>query len=110
MSSLEQGDVIEIDFSPSAGHEPAKKRPAVVVSGYGFNTRSSLVTIVPLTSKDNGYPLHIRCEFDGASGFACVEQMRNVDIESRGYAILGCADNRTMRSIMSAIRGMLELR
>ena len=56
---LEQGDVIMVDFNPSIGHEPAKIRPAVVVSGYGFNSRANLVAVVPTTTKDNGYPLHL---------------------------------------------------
>ena len=47
--SLEQGDVILVDFNPSVGHEPAKLRPAVVVSGYGFNSRANLVAVVPTT-------------------------------------------------------------
>ena len=59
--SLEQGDVILVDFNPSVGHEPAKLRPAVVVSGYGFNSRANLVAVVPTTTKDNGYPLHVPC-------------------------------------------------
>lgn len=110
MSSLEQGDVIEIDFNPSVGHEPAKQRPALVVSGYGFNSRSSLVSVVPITSKESGYPLHIPCAYGNGSGYACVEQLRNVDVEHRGYSIIGYADDGSMRAIMSAIRGMLELR
>ena len=71
--SLEQGDVILVDFNPSVGHEPAKLRPAVVVSGYGFNSRANLVAVVPTTTKDNGYPLHVPATCSGRSiGFACV--------------------------------------
>ena len=36
--SIVQCDVILVDFNPSVGHEPAKLRPAVVVSGYGYNS------------------------------------------------------------------------
>ena len=61
--SLEQGDVILVDFNPSVGHEPAKLRPAVVVSGYGFNSRANLVAVVPTTTKDNGYPLYVLGSF-----------------------------------------------
>lgn len=110
MTALEQGDLIRVDFNPSVGHEPAKERPAIVVSGYGFNSRSSLVAVVPVTSKDDGYPLHIPCDVEGARGFACVEQLRTIDVERRGYRVAGYADDQTMRSIMSALRGMFELR
>lgn len=33
---FEQGDIIEVDFDPTRGHEPQKKRPALVVSAYGL--------------------------------------------------------------------------
>jgi mRNA interferase MazF len=110
VSALEQGDIIEVDFSPSLGHEPAKLRPAVVVSGFGFNSRSSLVSLVPVTTVDNGYPLHIPLKAPPVAGFACVEQLRNIDIVQRGYTLLAAATDKDMRVIMGAIRGMLELR
>ena len=108
--SLEQGDVILVDFNPSVGHEPAKLRPAVVVSGYGFNSRANLVAVVPTTTKDNGYPLHVPATCSGRSiGFACVE-LRTIDVCQRGFEYLGVADDETLRSILASIRGMLELR
>ena len=108
---LEQGDLIEVDFNPSVGHEPAKSRPAIVVSGYGFNARSSLVVVIPVTSKDNGYPLHLPVTGSmEAVGFACVEQIRSIDLAQRGYRFVGSVDDATMRSILGHVRGMLELR
>ena len=32
MTLYEQGDIIEVDFDPTLGHEPKKMRPAIVVS------------------------------------------------------------------------------
>lgn len=110
MTALEQGDIIEVDFSPSVGHEPAKTRPAVVVSVFGFNTRSSLVSVVPLTTKDSGYPLHVEIGAEGASGWACVEALRNIDLSRRGYRLIGYAEDATMRTIMGLIRGMFGFR
>jgi mRNA interferase MazF len=110
VNALEQGDIIEVDFSSSLGHEPTKLRPAVVVSGFGFNSRSSLVSLIPITTADNGYPLHIPIEAPPVTGFACVEQLRNVDIAQRGYTLLAAASDRDMKVIMGTIRGMLELR
>lgn len=110
MSALEQGDIIEIDFTPAVGHEPAKLRPAVVVSEYGFNSRSSLVVVVPVSSTDTGYPLHIKLESDSVTGFAVVEELRALDVEQRGYQLLGYADDKAMRSIMTTLRGVLGLR
>lgn len=48
---FEQGDLIEVDFNPTVGHEPAKRRPALVVSaGYFNNVVSSLTVVCPITS------------------------------------------------------------
>ena len=110
MTSLEQGDIIEVDFNPSVGHEPAKSRPAVVVSVFGFNLRSSLACVVPVTSKDNGYPLHVPVESEGVRGWACVEALRSIDVDRRGFRLLGYADDAAMNRIMGLVRGMFGLR
>ena len=110
MTALEQGDIIEVDFNPSVGHEPAKLLPAVVVSAFAFNTRSSLVSVVPITSKRHDYPLHVPVETDSVKGWACVEALRNIDLDHRGYRVVGFADDKTMRLIMGYVRGMLDIR
>ena len=45
------GDIYFVDFEPSTGHEYQKKRPAVVIQSSEQLKRSSLVTIMPLTSQ-----------------------------------------------------------
>ncbi|MDR2108260.1 MAG: type II toxin-antitoxin system PemK/MazF family toxin [Coriobacteriales bacterium] len=46
---LEQGDLIELDFDPTKGHEPAKRRPALV--GEGHRARQP----VPMALEGAGY-------------------------------------------------------
>lgn len=110
MSFLEQGDIVEVNFNPSVGHEPAKARSAIVVTSYAFNSRSSLVGVVPVQSADNGYPLHVPVSDAGLHGFACVEMLRTIDIERRGYRLIGVASDAVMRRIMGIVRGMFDLR
>lgn len=107
---LEQGDIIEVDFNPSVGHEHAKYSPAIVITDWAFNSRSSLVGVVPVQSTDSGYPLHVAVSDAGLHGFACVEMARNIDVEQRGYRIIGNTSDATMLRIMSLIRGMYGLR
>jgi mRNA interferase MazF len=105
-----EGDVIEVVFNPGIGHEPAKRRPALVVTSYAFNVCSSLVGVVPIQSKDTGYPLHVPVDEAGLHGYACVEQVRNIDVARRGYRLIGCASDVLMRRVMGIIRGMYGLR
>jgi mRNA interferase MazF len=113
MSQLyEQGDIVELDFDPTKGHEPTKRRPALVVSvGYFNNVLSSLAVVCPITSVDNGHPLHIRIAPGNAtSGFVCVEQLRAVDFGKRRCQKLeGSLDVETMGTILEAIGGVFGI-
>ena len=102
--------MIEVDFNSGVGHEPAKRRPALVVTSYAFNVCSSLVGVVPIQSKDTGYPLHVPVHEPGLHGYACVEQVRNIDVVRRGCRLIGCASDALMRRVMGIIRGMYGLR
>ena len=110
MIGLEQGDVIEVSFDPTLGHEPQKTRPAVVVSGYDFNNGSALTVVAPITSVDNGFPLHVRIgESNDTLGFVCIEQLRSLDLVERNAKQIGSLDDDTMRAIMSHIRAVFAL-
>lgn len=105
---FEQGDLIEVDFNPTVGHEPAKRRPALVVStGYFNNVVSSLTVVCPITSSVNEHPLHIELAMGNAvRGCVCVEQMRAIDLgnPARGATHLdGTIDPATMSRVLDAI-------
>lgn len=51
MSSPQYGDVYLVNFEPSTGHEYQKIRPAVVIQSDQQLKRSSVVTVMPLTSQ-----------------------------------------------------------
>lgn len=110
MSFLEQGDIIEVDFNPSVGHEPAKPRPAIVVTGHPLQLTIISRGVVPVQTTDTGYPLHVPVTEEGLHGVACVEMVRTIDVEYRGFRIIGVASDGTMRKIMGIIRGMFDLR
>lgn len=105
---FEQGDIIEVNFNPTVGHEPQKRRPTLVVSvGHFNNVVSSLTVVCPITSTVNGYPLHIELAPDNVvEGCVCVEQMRTIDLgnPARGAKHLGSSiDPTTMSSVLDAI-------
>lgn len=105
---LEQGDLIEVDFDPTVGHEPQKMRPALVVSvGHFNNVVSSLTVVCPITSRVNGHPLHIELPWDcPVHGCVCVEALRALDLSSpaRHVRPLGAwLDDATMSRVLEAI-------
>lgn len=89
MSGFRYGDVVWANFDPSAGHEQRKRRPAVVVSNDEYNRYNNLVMVVPITSSSH-YPLHVNVGEvptesggPGIHGWAEVEQLKSLDLESR---------------------------
>ncbi|MCL2655704.1 MAG: type II toxin-antitoxin system PemK/MazF family toxin [Coriobacteriia bacterium] len=79
-----KGDIIQFDFNPSEGHEPQGRRPALVVSTDYFNAGTSMTLVCPITTTNNGFPLHRRLP-DGLEtrGFIAIEQVRAFDLEAR---------------------------
>ena len=48
---VEYGGIYLVSFAPSVGHEYQGQRPAVVIQSNNQIKRSSLVTVMPLTSQ-----------------------------------------------------------
>ncbi|WP_165247765.1 type II toxin-antitoxin system PemK/MazF family toxin [Adlercreutzia sp. ZJ141] len=105
---FEQGDITEVNFNPTVGHEPQKRRPALVVSvGHFNNVVSSLTVVCPITSTVNGHPLHIELAFGNVvSGCVCVEQLRAINLNNPARDarhLGGSIDHATMASVLDAI-------
>lgn len=106
------GDVLWLDFDPSAGHEQNKRRPAVVVSSDEYNRFNNLLMVVPVTS-EREYPLHINvgeivCE-DGSviHGWAEVEQLKSLDVDYRHAVKTGELDEPILETLTERVLGCL---
>lgn len=106
----EQGELIYLDFEPHKGHEPAKWRPAFVVSSDTFNLKSSMTVVCPITSRNNGFPMHVPVDYgDEVTGYICVEQLRAVDLESRKCSHIGYAPTATTEAVLELIGAIFNI-
>jgi mRNA interferase MazF len=103
-----QGDIIMISFDPSFGHEPAGRRPALVVSNDIYNDRTSLTLVCPITSVDNGFPLHVALPTEaGIDGFVMTEQLQAFDLHARRVdlvGIVGKLDEVTLATVIKYLK------
>ncbi|MDR1014855.1 MAG: type II toxin-antitoxin system PemK/MazF family toxin [Coriobacteriales bacterium] len=103
-----QGDVVMLSFDPSLGHEPAGRRPAVIVSNNTYNDRTSLTLVCPVTSVDSGFPLHVPLpESAGAEGFVMTEQLQAFDLHARNVDlahIVGALDEPTLGTVTTYLK------
>lgn len=110
VSIFDQGDIIEVSLDPSLGHEPQKTRPVLVVSANDFNMNASLTVVAPITSIDNGYPMHVGLSDDeDAEGYVCVEQLRAIDLIARKSTYIGTASPETMDAVLTRVGAVFEI-
>lgn len=87
-----RGEVYDIDLGQPVGHEPAFRRPAVVVSvDILNNSPGQLVIVVPITSAAYRLRSHVEVE-QGSSGlghtsYARCDQLRVIRL--RGCRLVG---------------------
>ena len=101
------GDIVEFDFSPSVGHESLGRRPGLVVSSFDFNAATSMTLICPITTRDNGFPLHLRLpELDECHGWVALEQLRCFDLAASNARIVANLDptGEFMTNVLSVVR------
>ena len=104
------GDVVWLTFSPTAGHEQAGRRPALVVSPFAYNSRVGLALCCPITSHVKGYPFEVELPAGLPVGGAILaDQIRSFDWRSR-HAELACrAPTDVLPEVMSRLAVLLPL-
>ncbi len=104
------GDLIWIDFDPQAGHEQAKRRPALVVTDQSYNRASGLAVVCPLTSQRKPYPFALPITFDKVDGAILVDQLKSLDWAARRAAFHSKADAALGKKVRSYIAVLLGIR
>jgi len=108
-----RGEVYDVDLGQPIGHEPAFRRPAVVVSVDILNNGPGrLVMVVPVTSTPYGLRSHVEVE-TGRSGlkhtsYARCDQLRVISTD-RLSTRRGMVAPDQLRAIDQALRFVLDL-
>jgi len=108
-----RGEVYDVDLGQPVGHEPAFRRPAVVVSVDMLNNGPGrLVVVVPVTSTAYGLRSHVEVE-PGHSGlehtsYARCDQLRVISTD-RLSSGRGMVAPDQLRAIDQALRFVLDL-
>ena len=102
-----------MDLSPVRGHEPAGRRPALVISVDEFNHGpAGLVHVIPLTTKEKGIPFHVEVlpPEGGVArrSFAKCEDLRSVAKE-RLVEVWGSVRPETLAEVEDRLRILLGL-
>jgi mRNA interferase MazF/mRNA interferase ChpB len=94
-----QGDIVWLNFDPSAGREITKNRPAYVLSREEFNEHTGLAIVAPITSTIRGINLEVKLSGTKTEGAILVQQIRSLDYESRFVEFIEQAPETIVRQV-----------
>ena len=106
----EAGDIVTMDFDPQAGHEQAKRRPALVLTDQRYNRASGLAVVCPLTSKRKPYPFALPVTVDQVEGAVLVDQLKSLDWAARKTEFHSRADPGLVNKARQYIAVLLAIR
>lgn len=85
-----RGDIIEIDFSPSAGREMRERHPALVLSMSEYNAKFRFVTVLEITTvgrvaRENGFAVNLMLAPTRTKGVIVCDKPRSLDLDARAW-------------------------
>jgi mRNA interferase MazF len=113
MPAPSRGEVWDLDFDPTVGHEQAGARPALILSVDIFNEGpAELVVVVPLTRTPRKVRWHVRVQPpEGglvAESFIQCENVRSVS-KRRIKRLRGRVSENTLAAVEDRVRILLGL-
>lgn len=103
-----RGDIIWTDFDPSAGHEQARKRPAIVISPKPFNAKIQLALVAPITSRVRGHGFEVQLENTKTKGVILCQQVKTIDYDYRGVQFIEIAPESIMNEVLAKVRVLIS--
>jgi len=104
----EAGDIGYLDFDPQAGHEQARRRPALILTPSGYNAKAGLAIVAPVTSRTKGYPFEVSL---GAGfpvrGVILADQLKSFDWRIRRFKFICKADQAAVRQTRELVAELL---
>ena len=104
------GDLIDLEFDDTKGHEQAGRRPALVLSPFAYNEKSSRVLACPVTTKPRGSPWDVPIPPGNqyANGVVISDQVRSLDWRARNASKRGRVPNLVVDQVKDNIVKLLN--
>jgi mRNA interferase MazF len=102
-----KGDLLWFDFDPQAGREQSGRRPAVAVSPKGYNKKTGLVIVCPVTSNVKGYPFEVEVSSKKVSGAVLADQLKSLDWVERRASFIEELSSESLQELQDKIQKLI---
>lgn len=112
-----RGDLMHVNFSPSAGHELADRHYAIVLSPVSYNRKTGMAVICGITSRVRGGPFEVAVpagllpEKHGVGRVASVviaDGVRQIDYREREAEFVARAPKEFVEEVLDMLFAVLE--
>jgi mRNA interferase MazF len=112
-----RGDLVHLNFSPSAGHEMADRHYALVLSPASYNRKSGMAIVCAITSRVRGGPFEVEVpagllpEKKGVGLVTSVivsDAVRQVDYREREMTFVQTAPRDVVEEVLDRLLAVLE--
>ena len=104
----ERGDLVFTNFDPAAGHEQARRRPALVLSPCLFNAKVGLALVAPVTSRVRGHGFEVAVNGKKVAGVILCQQIKMIDFEAGGVRLIEQAHPDVLVDVLAKVRALVQ--
>ncbi|MSV32738.1 MAG: endoribonuclease MazF [Bryobacterales bacterium] len=102
------GDLVWLTFDPQAGREQVGRRPALVVSPLGYNAKTGLALVCPVTNQAKGYPFEVAVpDGMGRTGVILTDHLKSLDWRVRRAVWIGTCPENTVDELRAKLAPLL---
>ena len=109
----ERGDIIDLDFDPTRGHETQGRRPALVLSPHAFNRQSGFALVCPITqggrfAREHGFAVSFAASGSRVQGVVLCDHLRTLDLKARSWRFLEAVPASVVEEVLMRCRTLLD--
>ena len=112
-----RGDLVHMNFSPSAGHEMAERHYALVLSPMNYNRQARMALVCPITSRSRDWAWEIelpagllppKTGVANVRSFIISDAVRQVDFREREMQFIAAAPAPVVEEVLDKLFTILE--
>ena len=104
----QRGDLVWVTLDPTAGHEQAGRRPALVITPGAYNRTRRLAIMCAITSKVKGGGFEIALPSGlSINGVVLADQVRNLAWRERGVEYAGHVPAAVLDEVLGKLSALL---
>jgi mRNA interferase MazF len=112
-----RGDLVHMNFSPSAGHEPADRHYALVISQTAYNKKSGMALVCGITSRIRDWPFEVplppgllpeKRGIGAVSSVVLADAVRQVDYRYREMEFVASCPHEVIEDVLDRLYTITE--